>query len=338
MVAYTDHKNLEYFNCTKSLNPCQAHWAEVLSSFDFVISYHPGDKNGKADALSRRMDPELEGGSAPQMSMFKLGQLAQIQENGQLLVQLLSPKCKVPIASTTLVAGYDLYSAEELQIAPHSRSLVCADTAIFVPPGTYGRIAPCSGLSVNNSIDIGAGVIDADYDGPVKILLIYHANTSFQVKEGDRVAQPILECVQTPDTATIDALPETEQGEQGFGSTGVASANQVILECKVMLIPARSVASNKFADRIIKAGALDKQWTSYKMALESGRLFDNLILEDELVCYKNRICIPDCNDLKLTVTRQAHNTKVVGHFGRDKTLELLTRNYYWPNLDEWVKT
>ena len=70
------------------------------------------------------------------------------------------------------------------------------------------------------------------------------------------------------------------------------------------------------------------------MPLESGRLIDNLTLEDELVCYKNRIYIPDCNDLKLTVTRQAHDAKVAGHFGRDKTLELLTRNYYWPNLDE----
>ena len=53
---------------------------------------------------------------------------------------------------------------------------------------------------------------------------------------------------------------------------------------------------------------------------------------------KNRIYLPDCNDLKLTVTRQAHDAKVAGHFGRDKTMELLTRNYYWPNLDNWVRT
>ena len=69
-----------------------------------------------------------------------------------------------------------------------------------------------------------------------------------------------------------------------------------------MLIRGRSVASNELADRIIKAGALDKQWTSYKIVLESGRLIDNVTLEDELVCYKNRIYISDCNDLKLPVT------------------------------------
>ena len=54
--------------------------------------------------------------------------------------------------------------------------------------------------------------------------------------------------------------------------------------------------------------------------------------------YKNGIYIPNCNKLKLTVSRQAHDAKVAGHFGQDKTLELLTRNYYWPNLKEWVKT
>ena len=105
-----------------------------------------------------------------------------------------------------------------------------------------------------------------------------------------------------------------------------------------MLIKIRSTAANEFVEEIIKAGTNDKQWTSYKMALESGRVINNLTLEDKLILYKNRIYIPDYNELKLTVTRQAHDAKVVGQFGRDKTLELLTRNYYWPNLEEWVTT
>ena len=96
MVVYTDHRNLEYFNTTKILNRRQARWAEILSDFDFVITYRPGDKNGKADALSRRTDPELEGGSAPQISMFKPGQLAQIQRDNRLLVQLLRQNARVP--------------------------------------------------------------------------------------------------------------------------------------------------------------------------------------------------------------------------------------------------
>ena len=65
MVVYTDHRNLEYFNPTKILNRRQAQWAEILSDFDFVITYSLGDKNSTADALSCRTDPELEGGVRP---------------------------------------------------------------------------------------------------------------------------------------------------------------------------------------------------------------------------------------------------------------------------------
>jgi dUTP pyrophosphatase len=58
-----------------------------------------------------------------------------------------------------------------------------------------GRIAPRSGLAAKNFIDTGAGVIDADYRGEVKVLLFNHAETDFEVKEGDRVAQLVLERV-----------------------------------------------------------------------------------------------------------------------------------------------
>ena len=61
IVVFTDHKNLEYFNNTKLLNRRQARRAGILSQFNFKIVYHQGEKNGKVDALSRRVDLELEG-------------------------------------------------------------------------------------------------------------------------------------------------------------------------------------------------------------------------------------------------------------------------------------
>ena len=71
VVVYTDHTNLEYFQTTTILNRRQARWAENLSEFNFVITYRPGEKNSKADALSRRTDPALEGASDTPISMFK---------------------------------------------------------------------------------------------------------------------------------------------------------------------------------------------------------------------------------------------------------------------------
>ena len=60
--------------------------------------------------------------------------------------------------------------------------------AIPVPAGTYGRIASRSRMSVKLSIDVGAGVIDEDYTGEVKVLLFYHSDKQYHIREGDRIA------------------------------------------------------------------------------------------------------------------------------------------------------
>ena len=116
-----------------------------------------------------------------------------------LEVTPLTSNGKIPQRSTSGAAGYDLHSAEDKDIPPLSRELISTDIAIKVPDGTYGRIAPRSGLAVR-SIDIGAGVVDKDYTGNVKALLINNSKGNFQVKKGDRIAQLILESIKTPDT------------------------------------------------------------------------------------------------------------------------------------------
>lgn len=68
---------------------------------------------------------------------------------------------------------------------------------------------------------MGAGVIDADYRGPVGVILFNHSDVDFEVKVGDRVAQLIIEKIVTPSVTEVDDLDETVRGEGGFGSTGV---------------------------------------------------------------------------------------------------------------------
>jgi deoxyuridine 5'-triphosphate nucleotidohydrolase len=64
--------------------------------------------------------------------------------------------------------------------------------------GLDGRVAPRSGLASKHFIDTGAGVIDADYRGQVKVLLFNHAEVDYRIKEGERVAQLVLERVSLP--------------------------------------------------------------------------------------------------------------------------------------------
>ncbi len=83
-----------------------------------------------------------------------------------------------------------------------------------------GRIAPRSGLATKYFIDTGAGVIDSDYRGQVKVLLFNHSEVDFEVKQGDRIAQLVIERIYTPEVVVVDELEESVRGIKGFGSTG----------------------------------------------------------------------------------------------------------------------
>jgi len=74
--------------------------------------------------------------------------------------------------------------------------------------------------AVKHFIDTGAGVVDEDYRGPLKVLLFNHSDVDFQVAEGDRIAQLVLEKIYTPPVIEVESLSETERGVGGFGSTG----------------------------------------------------------------------------------------------------------------------
>ncbi|WWC85478.1 uncharacterized protein L201_000342 [Kwoniella dendrophila CBS 6074] len=137
-----------------------------------------------------------------------------------LLIKRLSSSATLPTRGSPLSAGYDLYSAEEKVIPARGKALIDLQISIAVPEGTYGRVAPRSGLASKHSIDTGAGVIDADYRGPVMVLLFNLSDDDFTVKKGDRVAQLILEKIVLADIAEVEDLDETTRGAGGFGSTG----------------------------------------------------------------------------------------------------------------------
>lgn len=137
-----------------------------------------------------------------------------------LLIKKLSDQARLPIRGSAFAAGYDLHAAKETTVPARGKALVSTDLAIAVPPGTYGRIAPRSGLAAKHMINTGAGVIDADYRGEVKVLLFNHGQDDFKINEGDRIAQLIVEKICTPEIKEVENLEESIRGHGGFGSTG----------------------------------------------------------------------------------------------------------------------
>ncbi|XP_066594981.1 uncharacterized protein dUTPase [Prorops nasuta] len=132
----------------------------------------------------------------------------------------LTDQAFAPQKGSALAAGYDLRSAYDYVVPAHGKELAKTDLQIEVPHGTYGRVAPRSGLAWKNHLDVGAGVIDADYRGNVGVVLFNHSNQDFQVKRGDRIAQLICEQIVYPDLIEVENLSTTVRGDGGFGSTG----------------------------------------------------------------------------------------------------------------------
>ncbi|KAF8558801.1 dUTP diphosphatase [Imleria badia] len=149
-----------------------------------------------------------------------MSESTQNTHSSQLLVKRLSEKAKLPTRGSQLAAGYDLYSAEKKIIPARGKALIDTQLSIAVPIGTYGRVAPRSGLASKFMIDTGAGVIDADYRGTVFVLLFNLSDQDFEVQEGDRIAQLIIEKICNPDVLEVESLDETLRGVNGFGSTG----------------------------------------------------------------------------------------------------------------------
>lgn len=108
--------------------------------------------------------------------------------------------------------------------------LIETGLSIRCPPGTYGRIAPRSGLASEFGIDVLAGVIDPRYTGEIKVCLINLSNENFVVEGGTRIAQIIFEKIECPPTMReVEFFEEivgpsaegsSARGEAGFGSTG----------------------------------------------------------------------------------------------------------------------
>ena len=136
-------------------------------------------------------------------------------------VKLLSENAKMPTQGTPFSAGYDLYAAENITVPRLERKLIKTNVSMAIPMNHYGRIAPRSGLSYKNGIDILAGVIDSDYRGDIGVIL-YNTdnNNDFPVKIGDKIAQIIIESCSSPNFVKSKELPISKRGEGGYGHTG----------------------------------------------------------------------------------------------------------------------
>ena len=142
----------------------------------------------------------------------------------QLQVCLLRPEAQAPARSRPGDAGYDLRTAESFSLWPGERATVPTGIAVALPPGVAGLVTPRSGLASAHGISVvnGPGLIDPNYRGEIRVVLVNLGDLRFEAAVGDRIAQLLLVPFVAPETCVVDELPPSgdDRGENGFGSSG----------------------------------------------------------------------------------------------------------------------
>ena len=118
-----------------------------------------------------------------------------------------------------MAAGHDLYAMDEVLIRAKGQTLADTGLALGLPGATSARIARRSGLTNKKKINVGGGVIDADYTGDVKVILMNHGTQDCLIQAGERIAQIIVEKMKTETAVQVEYLANTDRGTKGFGST-----------------------------------------------------------------------------------------------------------------------
>ncbi|MCF8213494.1 MAG: dUTP diphosphatase [Cryomorphaceae bacterium] len=130
----------------------------------------------------------------------------------------------LPEYATAQSAGLDLraHLAEPLLLQPGERALIPTGLRMALPPGWEAQVRPRSGLALKLGITVlnSPGTIDADYRGPVGVILINHGTDSFSVEPGERIAQLVFARFEQAVWQPVKELDQTERAEGGFGHSG----------------------------------------------------------------------------------------------------------------------
>ena len=139
-------------------------------------------------------------------------------------VKKLHPNALLPTYGSQEAAGADLYACleETVTIQPGETAWIPTGIALEVPKGCAGLVFARSSLGAKRGLAPAnkVGVIDSDYRGEIRVVLLNHSKEAQTVENGERVAQFVITPVLTPVYEEAEELTDTSRGTGGFGSTG----------------------------------------------------------------------------------------------------------------------
>lgn len=138
-------------------------------------------------------------------------------------IHMLDPDLEPPSYATYGDAGADLRARHETVLEPGRRALIDTGVALAIPHGYVGLVHPRSGLAAKHGLTVvnAPGTVDSGYRGEIKVCLLNTDPTeSYTVSRGERIAQLVIQRVETARFTAVTELPESERGAGGFGSSG----------------------------------------------------------------------------------------------------------------------
>ncbi len=144
-----------------------------------------------------------------------------------ILIQRLDKELELPAYANPGDAGADLVSTIDVDLAPGERAIVPTGIAIAMPSGYAAFVHPRSGLAARCGVTTlnSPGTIDAGYRGEIRVIVVnLDPKEPVELRRGERIAQLVVQKVETARFVEVDTLPGSARGEGGFGSTGGADA------------------------------------------------------------------------------------------------------------------
>ena len=139
-------------------------------------------------------------------------------------VKKLHPSATLPTYGSAEAAGADLYACLEapVTVQPGETAWIGTGIALEVPVGCAGLVYARSGMAAKRGLAPAnkVGVVDSDYRGEIKVVLLNHGTQPQTVEHGERIAQFVITPVLTPAYQEVEELTDSQRGTGGFGSTG----------------------------------------------------------------------------------------------------------------------
>jgi dUTP pyrophosphatase len=150
--------------------------------------------------------------------------MSDATEGVDVLVVRVDPGLPLPSRAHPGDAGFDLHTAIDVDLGPGERAVVPTGLAIALPGGYAAFVHPRSGLAASYGVTVvnTPGTVDAGYRGEIKVIMFNTDRSSpVRFKRGDRIAQLVIQRVESPVFHEVTVLPGSSRGDGGHGSTGL---------------------------------------------------------------------------------------------------------------------